>query len=95
MCLRPGVPFTRAGCDVGAFSTANIVLERAPVDVDKVFGPNSPQAMESQSQQVNDFIGASIHCALGASSAPRLILRSLMSCRMSRVATTTMRRCSD
>src|SRR5215471_6591064 len=29
----PWVPFTRAGCDVGAFSTANIVLERQPFDV--------------------------------------------------------------
>lgn len=35
----PWVPFTRAGCDVGAFSTANIVLERSPFDVVKVFGP--------------------------------------------------------
>src|SRR5260221_8633534 len=33
----PWVPFTRAGCDVGAYSTANIVLERAPFDVQKVF----------------------------------------------------------
>jgi hypothetical protein len=41
----PWVPFTRAGCDVGAFSTANIVLERTPFDVQKVFGANSPQAM--------------------------------------------------
>ena len=29
----PWVPFTKAGCDVGAFSTANIVLERTPFDV--------------------------------------------------------------
>ena len=44
----PWVPFTRAGCTVGAFSTANIVLERAPFDVYKVFGgPTSPQGMES------------------------------------------------
>jgi hypothetical protein len=40
------VPFTRAGCDVGAFSTANIVLERSPFDVTQVFGANSPQAAE-------------------------------------------------
>lgn len=60
----PWVPFTRAGCTVGAFSTANIVLERAPFDVVKVFGAGSPQAMESSSNQNNDFIGASIHCAL-------------------------------
>ncbi len=62
----PWVPFTRAGCTVGAFSTANIVLERAPFDVYKVFGgPTSPQGMESSSNQNNDFIGVSIHCALG------------------------------
>jgi hypothetical protein len=62
----PWVPFTRAGCDVGAFSTANIVLERAPVDVVKVFGANSPQAMEGHDDQVNDFTGAALHCAQGS-----------------------------
>jgi hypothetical protein len=65
----PWVPFTRAGCTVGAFSTANIVLERTPFDVIKVFGANSPQAMESTStsvkpNQTDDFEGAAIHCAL-------------------------------
>jgi hypothetical protein len=59
----PWVPFTRAGCDVGAFSTANIVLEREPVDVATVFGANSPQVKESGSNQTNDFVGAAIHCA--------------------------------
>ncbi len=63
----PWVPFTRAGCDVGAFSTANIVLERTPFDVVKVFGAGSTQAGESTSQQTTDFIGESIHCALGSS----------------------------
>jgi hypothetical protein len=62
----PWVAFTRAGCDVGAFSTANIVLERAPFDVQKVFGPTSTQAMESTSDQTNDFVGAAIHCALNS-----------------------------
>jgi hypothetical protein len=62
----PWVPFTRAGCDVGAFSTANIVLERAPFDVKKVFGSTSPQAAETTSNQSNDFIGAAIHCAIGS-----------------------------
>ena len=63
----PWVPFTRAGCDVGAFSTANIVLERQPFDVKKVFGATSPQALESGANQTNDFIGAAIHCAIGSS----------------------------
>lgn len=65
----PWVPFTRVGCTVGAFSTANIVLERTPFDVVKVFGAGSPQAMESTStsvkpNQTDDFEGAAIHCAL-------------------------------
>jgi len=63
----PWVPFTRAGCDVGAFSTANIVLERQPFDVKKVFGANSTQAAESGSNQTNDFIGAAVHCSIGSS----------------------------
>lgn len=63
----PWVPFTRAGCTVGAFSTANIVLERAPFDIAKVYGAASAQATEglpSTSEMTNDFIGAAIHCAL-------------------------------
>jgi hypothetical protein len=62
----PWVPFTRAGCDVGAFSTANIVLERQPFDVKKVFGANSAQAQETGSNQTNDYIGAAVHCALNS-----------------------------
>ncbi len=60
----PWAAFTRAGCTVGAFSTANIVLERAPFDITDVFGAGSPQALETSSNQNNDFIGAAIHCAL-------------------------------
>jgi len=62
----PWVPFTRAGCDVGAFSTANIVIERTPFDVIKVFGANSPQAAESSALQTTDFVGEAIHCAIGS-----------------------------
>jgi len=66
----PWVSFTRAGCDVGAFSTANIVLERTPFDVQKVFGAKSAQAGEptggAKPNQTDDFIGASIHCAIGS-----------------------------
>jgi hypothetical protein len=62
----PWVPFTRAGCDVGAFSTANIVLERQPFDVKKVFGATSAQAAETGGNQTNDFIGVSVHCSLNS-----------------------------
>jgi hypothetical protein len=62
----PWVPFTRAGCDVGAFSSANIVIETTSFDVPFIFGPNSPEAQETPGQQFNDFEGAVIHCAKGS-----------------------------
>lgn len=43
----PWVPFTRAGCDVGAIATANIVFENTSTlptgDITKIFGNPSPQ----------------------------------------------------
>src|SRR6516164_9572855 len=60
----PWVPFTRAGCDVGAFSTANIVLERTPFDVAKVFGAGSTQATDPNA--FVNYIGASIHCSINS-----------------------------
>ena len=62
----PWVPFTRAGCDVGAYSTANIVLERSPFDIAKVYGNPSPQLSEAEPQRTNDFIGEAIHCTQGS-----------------------------
>lgn len=62
----PWVPFTRAGCDVGAFSIANIEFENVGNDINNVFGPNSPQAMEAASNHnkaVADFEGIAVHCA--------------------------------
>src|SRR6516164_5299883 len=56
----PWVPFTRAGCDVGAFSIANIEFENVSSDINNVFGPNSQQAMEAKSNHnkaVADFEG--------------------------------------
>jgi hypothetical protein len=68
----PWVPFTRAGCDVGGFSTANIEFESIPGDVNTVFGPNSPEGQEAATNRTlatADFEGIAIHCAQGASSA--------------------------
>ncbi|MBV9374107.1 MAG: hypothetical protein JO320_03440 [Alphaproteobacteria bacterium] len=62
----PWVPFTRAGCDVGAFSIANIEFENVSSDINNVFGANSPQAMEAASNHnkaVADFEGIIVHCA--------------------------------
>ena len=63
----PWVPFTRAGCDVGAFSTANIEFESIPADVNTVFGPNSPEGIEANNPAMKDkatadFEGIAVHC---------------------------------
>lgn len=62
----PWVPFTRAGCNVGALATANTILENTATDIPTVFGPNSAQAAEVTANPVQafaDFVGIGIHCA--------------------------------
>src|SRR5262252_8103205 len=66
----PWVPYTRAGCNFGAVATANTILENTSIDIPTVFGANSPEAAEVQSnpgQAFADFVGIGIHCALGNS----------------------------
>jgi len=70
----PWVPFTRAGCTVGDFSTANMVLENAAGDVPTAFGANSPEAQQTAADsnkfkdaEVAQYVGEAIHCAQGAS----------------------------
>jgi hypothetical protein len=43
----PWVPLTRAGCNVGAVASANIVLENTNPDVATVFGKGSPEDQET------------------------------------------------
>jgi hypothetical protein len=67
----PWVPFTRAGCDVGAFSVANIEFESIPADVNTVFGATSPEGVEANNPALRDkanadFLGIAIHCAKGS-----------------------------
>jgi hypothetical protein len=64
----PWVPFTRAGCDVGAFSIANMEFENTSTDIINVFGSNSPQFAEASNpataaKAVADFEGIIVHCA--------------------------------
>src|SRR5258708_28066741 len=64
----PWVPYTRAGCNVGAVATANIELENIATDIPTVFGANSPQAAEvkaNPNQAFSDFVGIAVHCAAG------------------------------
>jgi len=71
----PWVPYTRAGCDVGAVATANTILENTGIDVPTVFGAGSPEAMQAAAdspgmpatQTFADYIGIGIHCAQGSS----------------------------
>jgi len=65
----PWVPFTRAGCDVGAVSIANMEIENTGSDLVKVFGAGSAEALEGATRPndaVPDFEGIAIHCALGS-----------------------------
>src|SRR5215470_5830325 len=73
----PWVPFTRAGCDVGAFSLANIELENTGSDIDTVFGSGSPEhaevvaaagqaAAKDKAVPAADFQGIAIYCAQGS-----------------------------
>ena len=52
----PWPVYTRAGCDVGAIATANVVLENvntsATGDITKVFGVGSPQWNEAESARL-------------------------------------------
>src|SRR5260221_6259433 len=73
----PWVAYTRAGCDVGAFSVANIEFERVPDDVTTFYGAGSavdlavraklasPNAATRQ-QPTTDYRGIAIHCAIGS-----------------------------
>jgi hypothetical protein len=71
----PWVPFTRAGCSVGDFSTANMVLENAGFDLPTVFGSDSPEVAQYNADpdpykddETTDFIGVAVHCARGAAT---------------------------
>src|SRR5437867_2427930 len=65
----PWVPFTRAGCNVGAVAAANTILENTAIDIPTVFGAGSPEAQEvttNPGQAFADFVGIGIHCAQGS-----------------------------
>jgi hypothetical protein len=66
----PWVPFTRADCSVGDFSTANMVLENTNVDIPTVFGANSPEEADNNAdtppfkdKTVAKYVGEAVHCA--------------------------------
>ncbi len=69
MAPAPWVPYTKAGCSVGDFSTANMVLEKY-ADIPTVFGAGSPEAQQVvadtgdsfKDAEIDDYIGMTLHC---------------------------------
>ena len=104
----PWVPFTRAGCDVGAFSVANIEFESVPADVRTVFGvgspediavtaalafPNTPANQPARMRQVPT-ISASPYIARKAVRCATTATRALTSYPTSRAAMPASMRCT-
>src|SRR2546427_4144945 len=77
----PWVPFTRAGCDFGAISLANIELENTGTgpfgDMSEAFGTGSPEWSQAgasnaapartpaRAKALTDYVGIAIHCGQG------------------------------
>jgi hypothetical protein len=77
----PWVPFTRAGCNFGGVSTANIELENTATgpfgDMSQAFGTGSPEWSDAvasnaapsgtaaRAKALTDYVGIAIHCAQG------------------------------
>src|SRR5882762_6452223 len=57
----PWVPFTRAGCDVGAVAAADMEIENTTVDLVTIFGKDSPQTTDPNA--FANYEGVAIHCA--------------------------------
>jgi hypothetical protein len=77
----PWVPFTRAGCDFGAVSLANIELENTGTgpfgDMSEAFGTGSPEwndavaanaapsGTRERAKALTDYVGIAVHCGQG------------------------------
>ncbi|MGH9747062.1 MAG: hypothetical protein ACRD59_13250 [Candidatus Acidiferrales bacterium] len=68
----PWVPWTRAGCNVGAVSIANMELENVAGDLQSVFGSDPTElaaalaeAKANRNMAIADFEGIAVHCAAG------------------------------
>lgn len=66
----PWVPYTRAGCNVGAVAVANVELENVAGDVATAFASNpslaaqlAAEAQTNRAQAIADLEGVAIHCA--------------------------------
>ena len=66
------MPFTRAGCNVGAVSSVNMELENPTPTSRTCSGPTRPRRRSYSAdpdsykdQEINDYIGLAVHCAKG------------------------------
>jgi len=70
----PWTAFTRAGCDVGAFSVANIEFENVLADIATVYGAGSPELAAAKADFASSdakrktrpnaqWLGVAVHCA--------------------------------
>ena len=76
----PWVPYTRAGCDVGAIATANMEVENSDPDLKAIYGANSPQWKEVLAEESKygypdlsdaNYQGIVVHCAKASTSGWR------------------------
>jgi hypothetical protein len=62
----PWVPFTRAGCDVGAFAITGLTLQNI-ADVATAFGSSEARAAANDPAKARaELVGVAIHCARGS-----------------------------
>lgn len=67
MLPAPWVPFTRAGCDVGAVATTGLALMDLAPDVSNVFGAAEARAAAgAPAKAAAELLGIAIHCARGS-----------------------------
>src|SRR5262245_58747317 len=60
----PWVPFTRAGCDVGAFAASGLTLQNLDADVRNALGASEANAAARDHTAANaNLLGIAIHCA--------------------------------
>jgi len=67
----PWAAYTKAGCDFGAVSLADMELENTTSDVINVFGAGSAESKETGAAAIADFEGIAIHCAPGSAVCAR------------------------
>lgn len=67
MAPAPWVPFTRAGCDVGAFAVTGLTLQQLGPDVATALGASEARAAAGNPEQARaGLLGIAIHCARGS-----------------------------